>query len=346
MSSLRRLELVDGALSHVLGDVTVDGGRGEPACPQLLGQGLGLVLGADEDDHPLEVLDLEDPGEGVHLLRVGHDQVALGDVGGRRGLVANGDLGWVVQVLRRELPDLGGHRRREERDVLVRRGVRQDRLDVVGEAHVEHLVGLVEHQEPQLGQVEGALVQVVHDPAGRADDDVHSTAQRGELDAVPLPAVDREHAYAAQVGGVLLERLAHLERELTRRRQDQGLRRLLGQVEPGEDRQRERRGLAGPGLRQAHDVAALEQGGDGGRLDRRGGLVADVAQALPHLGGEPEVVERDRGGRWLFGHVSNGRGCDALSMIRRRGDVRHSTVTDLARLRGLSMSWPRCRAAW
>jgi hypothetical protein len=33
-------------------------------------------------------------------------------------------------------------------------------------AHLEHLVGLVEHQEAQLGQVEGALVEVVHDPAG------------------------------------------------------------------------------------------------------------------------------------------------------------------------------------
>ena len=81
---LAGLELVDGALALRLGDVAVDRRRGEAAGPQLLGERLGLVLGADEDDHPLEVLDLEDAREGVDLLRVGHDQVALGDVGGRR----------------------------------------------------------------------------------------------------------------------------------------------------------------------------------------------------------------------------------------------------------------------
>ena len=80
---LALLELVDRLLALGLHDVAVDRRRGEAAGPQLLGQRLGLVLGADEDDHPLEVLDLEDPGEGVDLLRVGHHQVALGDVGGR-----------------------------------------------------------------------------------------------------------------------------------------------------------------------------------------------------------------------------------------------------------------------
>ena len=53
----------------------------------------------------------------------------------------------------------------------------QDRLDVLGEAHVEHLVGLVEHDEPQLAQVEGALLEVVHDAARRTDDDVDAAAQ-------------------------------------------------------------------------------------------------------------------------------------------------------------------------
>ena len=77
---LARLQLVDGALALDLGDVAVDRHRGEAAGAQLLGERLGLVLGADEDDHALEVLDLEDAREGVDLLGVGHDQVALGDV--------------------------------------------------------------------------------------------------------------------------------------------------------------------------------------------------------------------------------------------------------------------------
>ena len=87
-------------------------------------------------------------------------------------------------------------------------GVGEDRLDVLGEAHLEHLVGLVEDEEAQLGEVERALLEVVHDPAGRADDDVHAATQRGELDAVALAAVDRQDVHALHVGGVLLEGLA------------------------------------------------------------------------------------------------------------------------------------------
>ena len=120
-----------------------------------------------------------------------------------------------------------GHRRREQRDLLVLGGVGEDRLDVLGEAHVEHLVGLVEHEEPQAAEVEGALLEVVHDPAGGADDDVDAAAQRRQLDAVPLAAVDRQHVHAGQVDGVLLERLGHLDRQLAGRREHQRLRLLL-----------------------------------------------------------------------------------------------------------------------
>ena len=292
---LARLQLVDRALALGLGDVAVDRGGGEAAGPQLLGQHLGLALGADEDDHALEVLDLEDARQGVDLLRVRDQQVALGDVRGRRGLVLDRDLFGVVQVLLRDPADLRRHGRGEERDVLVVGGVGEDRLDVLGEAHVEHLVGLVEHQEAQLGEVERALLEVVHDPARGADDDVHAAAQRAELDAVRLAAVHGQDVHALDVRGVLLERLADLERELAGRREHQRLRRLLRQVEAGQDRQRERRGLAGAGLRQADDVAAGQQRRDGRGLDGGRLLVADVGQRLEHLVAEPEVGERHLG---------------------------------------------------
>ena len=42
----------------------------------------------------------------------------------------------------------GGMRRREQHRLALGRRRREDRLDVLGEAHVEHLVGLVEHDEP------------------------------------------------------------------------------------------------------------------------------------------------------------------------------------------------------
>ncbi len=170
------------------------------------------------------------------------------------------DLGGVAEVLLGEPADLRGHGGREQRHLLVVGGLGEDRLDVLGEAHVEHLVGLVEHQEAQLRQVEGALVEVVHDPTRGADDDVHAAAQRRELHAVGLAAVDGQHVHALHPRGVLLEGLAHLERELTGGGQHERLRALLRQVEVGEDRQRERGGLAGAGLREADHVATLAGG--------------------------------------------------------------------------------------
>ena len=288
---LAGLELVDGALALHLRDVTVDRHRGVAAGAQLLGQGLGLVLGADEDDHAFEVLHLEDAREGVDLLRVGHDQVALGDRGDRRRLALDGDLDRVLEVLLRDPADLRRHGRREQRDVLAVGGVGEDRLDVLGEAHLQHLVGLVEDEEAQLAQVERALLEVVHDAARRADDDVHATTQRGQLHAVALAAVDRQHAHALHVGGVLLEGLRDLERELTGRGQDECLRRLLREVELRQDRQGERGRLAGAGLGETDDVAPLEERRDGQGLDLRGGLVADVRQRLEDLRREAEVGE-------------------------------------------------------
>ena len=61
--------------------------------------------------------------------------------------------------------------------------------------------------------------------------------------------------------GVALERLGHLERELTGRGEHERLRGLLLEVELAEDREREGGRLAGAGLGEAHDVAAVEEGG-------------------------------------------------------------------------------------
>ena len=229
------LELLHRALALRLHHVAVDRrGRVAPGA-QPLGEGLGLVLGADEDDQALEVLHLEQPGEHVDLLRVADHQVPLGDRGRRAGRAADLHLRRLAQVLLRQAAHLGRHRRREQRDLLVVRGGGQDRLDVLGEPHAEHLVGLVEHQHLQRRQVERPLVEVVHDPAGRADDHVHAAPQRAELHAVALAAVHRQDVHALGARGVPLERLADLERELAGRRQHQRLRAssAAGRAGPG-----------------------------------------------------------------------------------------------------------------
>ena len=291
------LQLVDGALALGLRDVAVDRGGGVAAGAELLGERLGLVLRAREDDHALEGLDLEDAGQGIHLLRVGDDEVSLRDVRRRRRLGLDVDLVGILQIRAREAADLRRHGRREERDLLAGGRLGEDRLDVFREAHLEHLVGLVEHEEAQLGEVERALVEVIHDAPGRADDDVHAAAEGRQLLAVALPAVDRQHMHSAQPRGVRLERLAHLQRQLAGRGEHERLRGLLRQVELRQDRQRERGGLSGAGLRRAEHVAAGEQRRDRRRLDRRRGLVAHVAHRLQHGVVEAEIGEGEGGGR-------------------------------------------------
>ena len=174
---LARLELLDRTLTLRLDNVTVDRRRRIATRTQLLGERLRLVLGAGEHDHPLEILDLEDAGERVDLLRIRHHQVALCRVRRGRCLVFDRDLRWIIQVLLRDPSDRRGHGGREEPDLFVIRGVGEDCLDILGETHLEHLVGLVEHQVLELGQVEGALFEVVHDAARRADHDVYPAPQ-------------------------------------------------------------------------------------------------------------------------------------------------------------------------
>ena len=93
---------------------------------------------------------------------------------------------------------------------LLRRGC-QDRLDVLLETHLQHLVGLVENQEPQPGQVKRLLLQVVDHPARRADDHVRPAAQGAQLNAVALTAIDRQHVQARNVVRVPAEGLGHLK---------------------------------------------------------------------------------------------------------------------------------------
>ncbi len=291
---LARPELLDCAFPLDLGDVAADRHGGVAARPQLLGERLRLVLGADEDDHSLEVLHLEDARERVDLLRIRHHQVPLARVRRSRGLVLDRDLFGVVQVLLGDPADLCGHRGREERDLFIVRGVGEDRLDVFGEAHLEHLVGLVEHEVLELGEVERALLEVIHDAAGRADHDMYAAAQCRKLHAVALAAVDRKDVHAPDVGCVLLERLADLQGEFAGRGEDERLGHLLRRVQPRQDRQGECGRLAGTGLGEADDIAPGEQQGDRRGLDGRRGLVADILERFERCVAEPEFREGDR----------------------------------------------------
>ena len=67
-----------------------------------------------------------------------------------------------------------------------------DRL--VAKAHVEHLVGLIEHQRFKLGQVAKALVDQIQQAPRRCHDDVDAFFERIDLMELTDAAEDRCHA--------------------------------------------------------------------------------------------------------------------------------------------------------
>ena len=196
----------------------------------------------------------------------------------------------VVQVFRGELADGGRHSGREQRHLLVLGGLSQDPFDVLGEAHVEHFVGLVEHQIVEVGEVESALLEVVDDAARRPDDDLRAALESSELRAVGGAAVDGQHV-DRQVSTVTTERLGDLQRQLAGGRQHQRLGGLVGGVDLGQDRGGERGGLAGAGLRETDDVRTGHHRRNRGGLDRGRGLVPDVGNRPQHRRVKLQVSE-------------------------------------------------------
>ena len=182
-------------------------------------------------------------------------------------------------------------RRKEENLPLLRRGP-ENRLDVVAKSHVEHPVGLVEHDQLRsLSSFRVPPLHVVHHPAGRADHDLCARSQRAELPLVGLAAVNRHRMDAPLEEGQLGHLLGDLYRELAGRAQDQHLHRPDMGIDPLDRRQGERRRLAGPGRRLAHDVAARQHGRNHGRLDRGCLLEAHLCDGLERFRERPSSAK-------------------------------------------------------
>ncbi len=88
-----------------------------------------------------------------------------------------------------------------------------------------------------------------------------STPQMAKLEAHALTAVNGQDVKAGQMASVTLKRLGDLNSQLAGGRQHQHLRLAVGQIQPLQQRQGERGGLAGAGLGLADQVVAGEEMG-------------------------------------------------------------------------------------
>ena len=138
--------------------------------------------------------------------------------------------------------------RREQRHLALRRRLLEDAFDRIDEAHSQHLIGLVQHQQGQTRELQGAAIHMIDDAAGGTHHDMHAAPQGVELRLVALAAVNGQHVKALQVRRIALEGLGNLQSKFTRRHQYQHLRFVPGKIDFRQRRQRERGGLAGAGL--------------------------------------------------------------------------------------------------
>jgi hypothetical protein len=148
----------------------------------------------------------------------------------------------------------------------------EDELQVLAEAQVQHLVGLVEHAGPEARKVEVAPLDVVAQAPGRAHHDVGPALQRPTLPAL----VHAPDAGGDMPAGPLVEpaQLARdLHRKLARGRDGEGQRRAYGpearlaREDLGRHGEAKGHRLARPGLGRHEKVAPPGLRGEDGLLD-------------------------------------------------------------------------------
>ena len=139
---------------------------------------------------------------------------------------------------------------------------------------------------------------MVEQAARGGDEDFDAGPDDGQL-LIDVHAAEHARRPESRVFAVFLDRFLDLDREFAGRSQDQRAHRMAGRRGAGigvalqtlQDRQGEAGGLAGPGLRAAHDVQARHDNGNGLRLDGRGCCVTGFGHGPQNLRAETELVK-------------------------------------------------------
>nr|RZI34941.1 hypothetical protein BJQ95_02686 [Cryobacterium sp. SO1] len=306
------------AVTGHLGQVAVQVDGGDAGIRQRLGQLLGVVLGAHEQDATAGAR-----SELLDELLLGLGGVDLEHVVGHRGDVAGGLVdrvqNLVVQEPAHDLVHAVVERGGEQQALAAGRGLVQDARHDGQEAQVGHVVGLVEHGDLDGVEVHEALLHEVFETAGAGHDDVDAGLERGDLAVLRDAAEDGGGVQAVGLGK-RGERCGDLGGQLAGRCEDQAERAARAALaagelaaEAGHHRDGEREGLSGAGLTAAQDVAALEGVGQGVDLDRE--------RAVDALRGEH--------GNEGSGHAKRAKGSfrqsgafRGISLLARTGDAR------------------------
>ena len=162
---------------------------------------VGAVLGAREHDHAVPVVDAaracSSSSVGLEVPR--HRVDRLRDAGGRARRRREVEALRIAQRLVRHLVELGRHGRGEHQRLPLLGQQLQDAAQVGREAHVDHAVGLVEHQHLDLVEAHAlAAVQVEQAARGRDQQVDALAAQHALLRTDRHAAVDDADPHAVK----------------------------------------------------------------------------------------------------------------------------------------------------
>merc|ERR1719261_1113637 len=301
-------EVVEHAVAVRLVHAGMDVEAREAELGDLLREQLHARHAVAEDNRLVDLQLGEERVQAVTLLALLHESIELRDTL-QRQLVHEVDLVGIRQELVLEVENRGRERRGEHQNLALLRDetheLLHDRLELRG----QQLVRLVHHNVSTLGEVTHALVGKIEDTARGRDEDVHRVVQPHDVLA-QARAASRDHALHVHVSAELLDDRRRLQRQLTRRDNDEALNmRLLG-LQLLQQRNAEGSSLARPILGAREDVLAREGDGNALFLDGRRHfvpLLEDTHQQLPLEEVVLELVALRRGHVLSLGaHVLRG----------------------------------------
>ena len=127
-------------------------------------------------------------------------------------------------LLRQRYGERGERRREQQRLALGRTGLKDD-LQLVAEAHVQHLIGFVEHDRAERIEAQVLSVDVIAQATGRPDDDLSARAERHRLPPRVHTAYTRDNTLVREQP---LQFFRDLQRQLSRRAHHERARAPLG----------------------------------------------------------------------------------------------------------------------
>ena len=230
---------------------------------QLVRQSRRIEFGIAEDHDPFVALSNDDLGQIGQLVASGGLQHILGDLGLALLLGLDSDLLGVLLIHPADVHHLAADSGREHRKGLAGLHQADDMLHVFIEAHIQHLVGLVEDHLRHMVEVDVVVLVVVHEAARGRHHDLTALGEAFGLFFHIRTAVNADYLHFRHKIGQPGEFFGDLLGQLTGGGQNNGLRCLEGRVDVLSHRDAESAGLASAGRGLGDDVTPGQHDGDG-----------------------------------------------------------------------------------